>query len=67
MSHLLDRIHEREIGPKELDRLSCWLDTQPEVPIGDWYKRFSGMIVCGRGALVHTFLTPKQTPIGEEL
>ena len=29
-----------------------WFDTQPEVPHGKWFKRFSGMIVCGEGELV---------------
>jgi hypothetical protein len=43
-------------------------DTEPEVPAGPWYKRFSGMTVCGEGDLVKTFLTldqkPKGTPAG---
>ena len=50
-----------------LKSLATWLDTNPEVPDGDWFKRFPGMIVCGSGSLVRTFLTPKQTPIGKEL
>jgi hypothetical protein len=34
---------------------------------GKWFKRFSGMIVCGEGELVKTFLTPNQIPTGTEL
>ena len=44
-----------------------WLDTQPEVPIGRWFKRFPGMIVCGENELVKTFLVQGQIPTGEEI
>jgi len=36
--------------------LADWLDSEPEVPEGRWFKRFSGMTVCGEGELVKTFL-----------
>lgn len=67
LAHLLARIAERSIRAEALESLAAWLDTDPEVPDGDWYKRFSTMTVCGRGALVRTFLTPSQVPVGEEL
>lgn len=67
LEHLLRRIEQREIEAAALESLAAWLDTNPEVPIGDWYKRFPTMIVCGRGALVRTFLKSSQTPLGEEL
>ena len=44
-----------------------WLDTQPEVPEGNWFKRFPGMVVCGEGELVKTFLSADQTPVGDEV
>ena len=66
-SHLLERIREREIDANALQSLAAWLDTNPEVPEGGWYKRFPAMTVCGNGALVKTFLTPSQTPVGEEM
>src|ERR1019366_6305786 len=56
--HLLDRILERKISADQLDLLAAWLDRQPDVPEGRWFKRFSGMIVCGEGELVKTFLVP---------
>jgi hypothetical protein len=43
------------------------LDAEPEVPEGKWFKRFSGMTVCGEGELVRTFLAANQIPIGTEL
>jgi len=32
------------------------------VPKGEWYNRFSGMVVCGEGELIKTFLLPGQHP-----
>ena len=60
--HLLDRVQQRQISGAELTLMLQWLDMQPEVPAGPWFKRFPGMIVCGEGELVKTFLTPDQTP-----
>ncbi len=66
LNHLLDRIRSREISSDQLGALADWLDTQPEVPNGKWFKRFSGMTVCGEGELVKTFLTADQLPSGKE-
>ncbi len=66
LNHLLDRIRSREISSDQLGALADWLDTQPEVPNGKWFKRFSGMTVCGEGDLVKTFLTADQLPSGKE-
>jgi hypothetical protein len=62
--HLLDRIQERRVDARQLQLLAEWLDGEPEVPVGPWYKRFSGMTVCGDGDLIKTFLLPGQTPKG---
>jgi hypothetical protein len=67
LQHLLDRIQQREISAPELGLLANWLDENPEVPFGKWFKRFPGMIVCGEGDLIRTFLTTKQVPVGEEI
>ena len=67
LNHLLDRIRLRQISAEQLGFLADWLDTEPEVPEGKWFKRFSGMIVCGEGELVKTFLTANQIPTGKEV
>ncbi len=67
LKHLLDRIQDRSISANQLGLLADWLDGQPEVPEGPWFKRFSGMIVCGEGELVKTFLIPGQVPFGDEV
>ena len=67
LNHLLDRIARRNIAADQLGLFADWLDTQPDVPAGRWYKRFSGMTVCGEGELVKTFLTAGQLAEGEEV
>jgi hypothetical protein len=44
-----------------------WLETEPEVPEGRWFKCFPELTVCGEGELIKTFLRPDQAALGEEL
>jgi hypothetical protein len=63
-AHLLDRIQHRRIEARQLEVLAEWLDREPEVPDGLWFKRFAGMTGCGTGDLIKTFLLPGQAPKG---
>ena len=65
--HLLLRVRERNIGIDDLKMMLAWFNSNPEVPVKSWYKRFPSMTVCGEGALVKTFLTPSQAPFGVQL
>jgi hypothetical protein len=65
--HLLDRVQSRKIPTSQLELLAKWLDGEPQVPEGPWYKRFSGMTICGEGELVRSFLLPGQAPHGQRL
>jgi hypothetical protein len=65
--HLLARVRERRIEPGSLEDLSRWLDGDPEVPDGPWYKLLPGMTVCGEGEWVKTFLLPGQVPHGKQV
>jgi hypothetical protein len=67
LNHLLDRITERQISADQLGEFADWLDGEPEVPEGKWFKRLPGMIVCGEGELVKTVLTAAQVPTGTEI
>jgi hypothetical protein len=67
LEHLLDRIRARHISADQLGLLAEWLDTEPEVPANRWFKRFPGLVVCGEGELVKTFLQPGQLPNGKEV
>jgi hypothetical protein len=65
--HLLDRIQERQIDARQLELLARWLDGEPEVPEGRWYKRFPRMTVCGEDNLIKTFLLPGQARKGKSV
>ncbi|HEV8042778.1 MAG TPA: hypothetical protein VGP62_28120 [Bryobacteraceae bacterium] len=65
--HLLDRVQSRKIPASQLVLLAKWLDGEPEVLEVMWYKRFPGMVVCGEGELVKTFLLPGQPPKGQRV
>jgi len=67
MYHLLIRSRERGISFEQLKALAAWLDSEPIVPIGRWFKRFDGFTICGEGELVKTFLTSGQLPDGHEM
>ena len=67
LDHLRDRMREREISVEQLALLTRWLDTEPEVPEGKWFKRFPGMTACGEGELLKTLLRAGQAPAGKEL
>lgn len=67
MAHLIRRIRERKVSATQLGLFARWLETDPEVPKGEWFKRFPELIVCGEGVLVKTFLRPGQVPAGEEV
>jgi hypothetical protein len=65
--HLLDRIQSRKIPASQLELLAKWLDGEPEVPEGLWYKRFYAVAVCGEGELIKMFLLPGQAAKGRRL
>lgn len=67
IEHLALRIRQREFSLDQMGLFGDWCDTNPEVPAGDWFKRFPGMTVCGEGELVKTFLLAGQVPHGQEV
>jgi len=67
MAHLVKRVRQREVSTAQLGLLARWLDSDPEVPEGRWFKRFPEMIVCGEGDPVKTFLVESRIPTGMEI
>ncbi len=67
LRHLLARMRERGVSGEQIVLLAQWLDTDPEVPAGKWFKKFSGLTVCGKGELIKIFLQPGQIATGEEI
>jgi hypothetical protein len=67
LAHLIARIRARSISVEQLVLLAHWLDTEPDVPEGKWFRRFDGFILCGEGELIKTFLLAGQAPDGLEI
>jgi hypothetical protein len=65
--HLLERMHDRSISIADLNQLRLWIDSQPEVPEGDWYKDFGSFKICGHGSYPKTFLLANQSAHGTAL
>ena len=65
--HLADRVQKRSITSSQLVLFLKWLEANPEVPPGKWFKRFPEMTVCGEGELIKTFLRLGQLADGEEV
>ncbi len=64
---LLDRVQSRKIPASQLELLAKWLDGEADAPEGQWYKRFSGMTVCGEGELIKAFLLPGPAAKGRRI
>jgi len=67
IEHLARRVRERYVPIEDLQNLAKWLDTNPTVPSGPWFKRFAKIIVCGEKDLIKTILEDSHTAIGSEV
>jgi len=65
--HLIERMSDRSITLTDLNQLRLWDETNPEVPVGDWYKDFGSFKLCGEGPYPKTFLLPGQPARGTKL
>ncbi|HEV2196131.1 MAG TPA: hypothetical protein VGR55_11150 [Candidatus Acidoferrum sp.] len=66
-NHLVDRMRDRSISIADLNQLRLWIEAQPEVPEGHWYKDFGSFKICGQGPYPKTFLLRGQSAKGEAL
>lgn len=66
-AHLSERLDTRYISMRDLAKLQFWVNSNPEVPEGDWYKDFGSFKFCGSGNCPKTFLRPNQKPWGEPI
>ena len=64
--HLAERMRDRNISLDDLNHLRLWIESQPEVPDGEWYKDFGTFKLCGNGHLPKTFLLPGQAASGKK-
>lgn len=66
-AHLAERMRDRNISLDDLNRLRLWIESQPEVPGGEWYQDFGTFKLCGEGEFPKTFLLAGQAATGKEL
>jgi hypothetical protein len=66
-AHLTQRLKDRRITLNDLDKLRVWVESQPDVPEGDWYKDFGAFKICGKGPAPVTFLDDTQIPWGKNM
>lgn len=67
LRHLLDRVRVREISLTDLHQFSRWIDGNPTVPGGPWFKSYGGVTIVGDGPLVKSLLRPTQSTAGTEV
>jgi hypothetical protein len=65
--HLIDRMRDRAINLSDLNELRRWIESNPEVPEGDWFKAFGTFKICGTGSFPKTFLLRGQIREGDAL
>lgn len=65
--HLQERLVCRKITLNDLDKLRIWIESQPDVPTGLWFKNFGSFKIGGRDQYPLTFLTDEQAAYGAEV
>ena len=67
LRHIYSRVMARAISAEALEQVLYWVERNPTVPDGEWFKRFDEVTICGEDALIKTVLNPDQTAIGAEV
>ena len=67
LDHLIKRRREGRIKDSDFLKGKHWLESDPDVPDGKWYKRFKTGTLAGNGERVSTFLAPGMAVEGDEV
>jgi hypothetical protein len=67
LNHLIKRFREGRIQGSDFLELKHWLESDPDVPQGKWYKRFKTGTLAGTGETPLTFLAPGMAVEGKEI
>ena len=66
LDHLIQRFRDGRIVAADFLELKHWLESDPDVPPGKWYKRFKNFTLAGHGEMPSTFLTPGRLLMGRK-
>jgi len=64
---LIGRMRDRSISIADLNQLRVWIESNPDVPEGEWCRDFDSFKICGQGRYPKTFLLRGQLAKGERL
>ena len=67
LDHLVKRYREGRIASSDVLELKHWLEFDPDVPDGKWFKRFRTGTLAGKGEAPSTFLAPGMAVEGDEV
>ena len=67
LNHLIQRYRDGRISSSDFIALKHWLESDPDVPEGKWYKRFKTGTLAGKGDAPSTFLAPGMAVEGKEV
>jgi hypothetical protein len=65
--HLAERLLDRKITAADLSKLQAWVESQPDVPEGCWFRDFGSFKIVGEGPNPLSFLSADQIPYGVEI
>jgi hypothetical protein len=67
LNHLVKRYRDGRIDASDLIELKHWMESDPDVPPGKWFKRFKSGTLAGSGDTPSTFLAPGMAVEGSEV
>ena len=67
MKHLVDRFCEGRISVADFETLQEWLNSNPDVASGKWYKTFPRFTLAGEGEVPKNISQPGMVPHGTEV
>jgi hypothetical protein len=65
--HLEERLLDRKITLDDLNKLRIWVESEPDLPAGHWFRDFGSFKIVGQGSNPLSFLESGQVPFGEEI
>jgi hypothetical protein len=67
LDHLVQRYREGRISSSDFRDLKHWLESDPDVPDGKWFKRFRTGTLAGQGETPSTLLALGMAVEGDEV
>ncbi len=60
--HLVERMRDRNIFVDDLNQLRIWIESEPIVPDGPWYRDFGSFKLWGEGKYPKRFFGQNRRP-----